>query len=128
MKGRGEGATLNGFLDQGSHFKGELSFEETFRIDGKFEGRIPAGSELILGDSAEVEAEIRVERVSINGTLKGSVRASERIEIHPRARVTADLHAPVLVIEEGAFFQGSCDMTAESASRLIEMPSQATRK
>ncbi len=55
------------------------------------------------------------------GTLKGTVYASERIEIHPRARVTADLHAPVLKIEEGAFFQGSCSMTAESAPKLVDM-------
>jgi cytoskeletal protein CcmA (bactofilin family) len=123
MKPRGEGATLNGFLDKGSHFKGELTFEETFRIDGNFEGTIPAGSELILGDTAEVTADIRVERVSINGALKGTVHATERIEIHPRARVTADLHAPVLKIEEGAFFQGSCDMSGSSAPNVLEMPS-----
>ena len=124
MKSRGEGATLNGFLDKGSYLKGELSFEETFRIDGKFEGKSPSGSELILGDSAEVDAEIHVERLSINGSLKGTVRASERIEIHPRARVTADLQTPVLRIEEGAFFQGSCDMSADAAPRIVEMPAQ----
>jgi cytoskeletal protein CcmA (bactofilin family) len=128
MKNRGDGATLNGFLDKGSHLKGELSFEETFRIDGKFEGTIPRGSELILGDSAEVDAEIHVDRVSINGSLKGSVRASERIELHPRARVTADLQTPLLRIEEGAYFQGSCDMAPEPVSRLVEMPSSASRK
>src|SRR6185436_12541998 len=110
MKPRGDGATLNGFLDKGSRFKGELSFEETFRIDGKFEGTIPSGSELILGDTAEVDAQIRV----------------ERIEIHPRARVTADLHAPVLRIEEGAYFQGTCDMSGDTAPKLLEMP--GTRK
>jgi len=122
MKPRGEGATLNGFLDKGSHLKGELTFEETFRIDGKFEGTIPSGSELILGDSAEVDAEIHVERLSINGSLKGTVNASERIEIHPRARVMAELHSPTLLIEEGAFFQGTCDMTPESAPKLVELP------
>ena len=121
MRPRNDGATLNGFLDKGSRFKGELSFDETFRIDGKFEGMIPSGSELILGDSAEVEAEIRVERVSINGTLKGTIHATERIEIHPRARVTADLHAPVLKIEEGAYFQGTCDMGG-ATPKLVEMP------
>ena len=122
MKPRGEGATLNGFLDKGSQMKGELSFEETFRIDGRFEGRIPSGGELILGDSAEVDAEIHVERISINGSLKGTVRAGERVEIHPRARVTADLHTPILRVEEGAFFQGSCEMTGETSPRLLEMP------
>ena len=128
MKTRGDGATLNGFLDKGSHLKGELTFEETFRIDGKFEGKIPSGSELILGDSAEVDAEIRVERLSINGSLKGSVHASERIEIHPRARVTAQLHTPVLRVEEGAFFQGSCSMSPESSPKLVEVPLPASRK
>ena len=121
MKPRGEGATLNGFLDKGSHLKGELTFEETFRIDGKFEGKIPSGSELILGDSAEVDAEIRVARLSINGSLKGTAIATERIEIHPRARVTADLQTPLLRIEEGALFQGSCDMSGGPAPKLVEM-------
>jgi cytoskeletal protein CcmA (bactofilin family) len=44
MKLRGEG-TLNGFIDKGSHFRGDLAFEETFRIDGRFEGKIRSGSE-----------------------------------------------------------------------------------
>jgi cytoskeletal protein CcmA (bactofilin family) len=128
MKTRGDGATLNGFLDKGSHLKGELTFEETFRIDGRFDGKIPSGSELILGDSAEVDAEIRVERVSINGAFKGSIFASERVEIHPRARVTAQIHTPVLRIEEGAFFQGSCSMGTENVPKLVEMPGGGARK
>ena len=128
MKTRGEGATLNGFLDKGSHLKGELAFEETFRIDGKFEGKIPSGGELILGDSAEVEGEIHVERVSINGAFKGSIHATERVEIHPRARVTAQIQTPVLSIEEGAFFQGSCAMGKDSAPKLLEVPAQVSHK
>ena len=67
-----------------------------------------------------------MDRLSVNGSLKGTVHATERIELHSRARVTADLKTPVLRIEEGAYFEGSCDMTPEPASRLVEMP--ATRK
>lgn len=129
MKIRSEGATLNGFLDKGSHLKGELVFEETFRIDGRFEGKIPSGGELILGDSAEVEAEIHVQRVSINGAFNGSIEAKERVEIHPRGRVNGDIETPVLSIEEGAFFQGSCRMAAaDAATNLVEMPGSAARK
>jgi len=123
MRGKAEGSTLNGFIDRGSHFSGELSFEETFRIDGRFEGRIRSGSELILGDSAEVSAEIEVGRLSINGTLRGSAKATERIELLPRARVYADLAAPVLRVEEGAFFEGSCKMREVSGSNVVVLPS-----
>lgn len=120
MKPKGEGATLNGFLDKGSHFKGELSFEETFRIDGRFEGKIRSGSELILGDTADVNAHIQVGRLSVNGKLQGEVQATERIELLARSRVLATLAAPILKVEEGAFFQGSCQMS-EAGPRVVEL-------
>jgi cytoskeletal protein CcmA (bactofilin family) len=122
MKIKPEGTTLNGFLDKGSRLQGELEFEETFRIDGKFEGKIRSGSELILGDTAEVTGEIEVGRLSINGSLKGTARATERIELHARARVEADLSTPVLKIEEGARFDGSCRMGEEAKSNVIDLP------
>ena len=120
MKPRSEGTTLNGFLDKGSHFKGELTFEETFRIDGRFEGKIRSGSELNLGDSADVQAEIHVGSLSVNGKLQGEVHATERIELLARSRVTGSLSAPILKIEEGAFFQGSCQMS-EAGPRVVEL-------
>lgn len=97
---------LNGFLDEGSHFKGDLTFEDTMRIDGKFEGTIRSENLLIIGDTGEVQGEVRVGSVSIDGTLRGSVVAREKIEIHPRGRVYAKLQSPTLKIEEGATFQG----------------------
>jgi cytoskeletal protein CcmA (bactofilin family) len=122
MKLRGEGSTLNGFIDKGSHVRGDLVFEDTFRIDGRFEGKIRSGSELILGDTAEVTAEIDVGRLSVNGSLKGSVRASERVELLARARVFADITTPTLRVEEGAVFHGGCQMGEEEASNLVELP------
>jgi len=97
---------LNGFLDEGSHFKGDLTFDDTMRIDGKFEGTIRSDHLLIVGDTGVVDADVHVGSVSIDGTLRGTVVAREKIEIHPHGRVYAKLQAPVLKIEEGATFQG----------------------
>jgi cytoskeletal protein CcmA (bactofilin family) len=107
-KKSGDGV-LNGFLDQGCHFKGDLAFEDTLRIDGKFEGTIHSDNDLIVGDTAEIQAEIHVGGISIDGTVKGKIVA-RKIEIHPHGRVFAELVAPSLKIEEGALFQGSCSM------------------
>ncbi len=105
MKLRGEGSTLNGFIDKGSHVRGDLAFEDTFRIDGKFEGKIRSGSELILGDTAEVTAEIDVGRLSVNGSLKGSVRATERVELLARSRESSrDIATPILRDRGGGGF------------------------
>ena len=121
MKPRGDGSALNGYIDKGSYIRGDLSFEETFRIDGRFEGKIRSGGELILGDDADVNAEMEVGRLSVNGKLKGSVQATERVELLAGARVLGDISTPVLRIEEGAHFEGACQMGKET-SNLVELP------
>ncbi|MGH9459350.1 MAG: bactofilin family protein [Thermoanaerobaculia bacterium] len=106
-----QGGDLNGFLDRGSSFRGELEFEDTMRIDGRFHGKITSKNELIVGDSATVEGDIHVGRIAISGTVMGKVKADQAIEIHRSGRVYSDLETPTLIIEEGAIFQGNCTMS-----------------
>lgn len=101
---------MSGFLDVGSAFKGELSFKDTIRIDGKFEGSIRAGKTLVIGESAEVDAQIEVTNISVSGHLRGSVRNAERVELLETARCECDLNTKILMVEEGAVFEGQCSM------------------
>jgi cytoskeletal protein CcmA (bactofilin family) len=107
---KGKSGDLNGFLDRGSSFKGELEFEDTMRIDGKFNGRIHSKNELIVGESAHIEGDIHVGRIAISGTVVGKIVAAQRVEIHRNGKVYSDIDTPALVIEEGAIFQGNCVM------------------
>ncbi len=100
------GGVLNGFLDRGARFEGTLTFEDVFRIDGYFKGTVISDHELVVGDGATVEGEIRIGRISVSGNIRGVVYAKERIEIHSGANVQAELHTPNLVVEEGATIQG----------------------
>lgn len=109
MKGNRTGE-LNGFLDRGSSFKGELEFDDTMRIDGKFNGRITSKNELIVGESAHIEGDVHVGRIAISGTVVGKIVASQRVEIHRNGKVFSDIDTPALIIEEGAVFQGNCVM------------------
>jgi cytoskeletal protein CcmA (bactofilin family) len=101
---------LNGFMDQGTEFEGELRFKDTFRIDGSVKGRIVSDNTLIVGESGRVDADIECGVVSIRGTVTGRVLGRERIELLAGSRVQASLVSPKLLIEDGAFFQGQCDM------------------
>lgn len=109
MKGKGSGE-LNGFLDRGATFKGELEFEDTMRIDGRFNGKIMSKNELIVGESAHIEGDIHVGRIAISGTVVGRIVAEQRVEIHRNGKVFSDIDTPALIIEEGAIFQGNCTM------------------
>lgn len=101
---------VSGFIDKDTEIVGDIRFKDSFRIDGVFKGKILSGTSLIIGESGVVEADVEVNTISVNGRFKGSVVAKSRAEIFSHGRVTGKIVAPKLIIEEGAFFQGSCQM------------------
>lgn len=105
-----EHGEISGFLDEGTDFEGELRFRDTMRIDGRFSGKITSKSVLIIGESADIKAEIYVSNVSINGRVTGKIHADKKIEIHSKGKVFCDVVTPSLLIEDGAFFHGNCNM------------------
>ncbi|MFQ5789684.1 MAG: polymer-forming cytoskeletal protein [Acidobacteriota bacterium] len=129
MKRRSEPTgDLSGFLDHGTEFKGDITFTDTLRIDGTFEGSV-RGRTLVVGETADVNADIEVGSVFVSGRLRGRVQASERVELQRTARVQLELDTSVLVIEEGAVFEGSCSMQkAHSGPRELESRSADLKK
>jgi cytoskeletal protein CcmA (bactofilin family) len=113
----GKGGDLNGFLDHGSSFTGELEFEDTMRIDGRFKGKITSKNELIVGEQATIDGDIHVGRIAISGTVLGKIKADQKVEIHRSGRVYSDIETPALIIEEGAVFQGNCVMAERNEKK-----------
>jgi cytoskeletal protein CcmA (bactofilin family) len=106
-------AEITALLGRGTRFEGKLHFEGRVRIDGYFKGEIRSDDTLIVGDGAEVHAEIDVATVIVRGgAVHGNIRAKTAIEIHAPAKVVGNLHSPSLFIDRGVEFQGSCRMDA----------------
>ena len=103
---------LDGHLAEGTHISGTLKFEGTVQIDGRFEGDVKSHGKLILGASAEVDADISVAELEVLGTLRGNVEARERLTIRTGGVVEAKIVAGKIAIEPGAIFRGSCEMPA----------------
>ncbi|HVR64018.1 MAG TPA: polymer-forming cytoskeletal protein [Polyangia bacterium] len=97
-------------LGRGSEFEGKLSFEGTVRIDGKLSGEIFTDDTLIIGEGAEVNAEINVGAIVIEGTIHGNVNAKRSVEIHTPGKVIGNISTPSLFIEKGVIFEGTCQM------------------
>ena len=112
MKLRTGSGELNGFLDAGSHIKGELHFEDTFRIDGKLTGTAISEGDLVIGADGEVDGEVRTSRVFISGTVRGRIQVTRRVEITAKGRVFAEIDTPSLVMEDGALLEGQCSMSS----------------
>lgn len=105
---------LNGFVDAGTRFRGELEFETTFRVEGKVEGTVSSNGTLVIGEGGEVDGDIRVGQLFVSGVVRGSVKATRRIQLCAQGKAFAELETPSLVIEDGAIFDGRCSMTREA--------------
>lgn len=95
-------------------FKGEIAFEHSMRVEGKVEGKINTKGKLSLGKGAQITAEAVVGQLAVEGSFKGNVVASERIELASSAHVLGDIRAPKLVIAEGATFVGNCHVSPDA--------------
>lgn len=122
------GVKISGFIDKDTEITGDIKFKESFRIDGVFKGKILSGGGLIIGETGEVEADIEVISIAVNGRVKGSIKAKDKIEIFSKGRVIGSVSAPKLTIEDGAFFQGSCQMEMKSLeSKTRETENKAAK-
>jgi cytoskeletal protein CcmA (bactofilin family) len=115
---------ITALLGRGTEFEGKLHFEGRVRIDGVFKGEIRSDDTLVIGEGAEVHAEIDVATVIVRGgVVHGNIRARTAIELHSPGKMIGNLQAPSLFIDRGVEFQGSCRMdpidgkvTAKAAS------------
>ncbi len=103
---------INALLGRGSEFEGKLTFQGTVRIDGRFAGEIYSDGTLVVGEGAEVQAEIRVANVMVYGDVTGNVVATGAVELHAPAQLRGNITSPALHIDKGVFFDGSCQMSS----------------
>ena len=123
-------------LGSSLHVKGEITGSEDLLIDGSVEGLIQLDErKLTVGATAKVTADIIAREVVVYGTVKGTLRAKDRIEIKKNGSVVGDLTTSRIMIEDGAYFKGSIEIdksadkdSSHSAFAKKESPATALSK
>jgi len=95
---------------EGVELSGDFYFPKRVYIGGVVKGKVRAETLLEVGPTGRIEAEADVRNISIQGEFQGTIRASERVEIHKEGKVHGEIFSPCLIIESGAFFEGHCNM------------------
>jgi len=97
-------------IGTGTTVEGNIIFAGGLRVDGRVRGDVIAAEgrpgTLVLSEQAQIEGEIRVSHVVINGSVIGPVHAAEYVELQPKANVSGDVHYKTLEIQLGAVVQG----------------------
>ena len=110
-----------GLIGRGIEVIGDISFADRLQVDGKTQGKLTSDNgTLIVGESARIEAQIDVGVCVVYGLVQGNLIARSKLEIRKSGRVQGDVITPVLLVEEGAVFNGAIRMSQETGSRLLE--------
>ncbi len=118
---------LSGFVGNGTVLTGEATFKAMLRVDGHLSGRVHSDSgTLIIGTNGLVDADIQVAVAVIHGTVNGDIVASQRLELGRAAKVNGNIQTPSLIIEQGAVFEGTCQM-AQLKTALEKKPEEKQR-
>ena len=113
------------YVGTGLRIKGELSGNEDLLVDGTVEGPIHlADHKLTVGLSGKLTSDVVAREIVVHGTVKGNLRASERIEIMKNGSVVGNLTTARILIEDGASFKGSIEIDREAATILPDKTTQ----
>ena len=96
--------------------KGQIFAREDLMIDGEVEGTVECQEHrLTIGPNARVQAGLKAREIVIHGSIQGNVDATDKIDIKKEAKLVGDIKTSRIVIEDGAYFKGSIDISKAGA-------------
>src|SRR5947208_6215895 len=105
-----DGIEIESLIGERSNFEGTLKTEGPVRLLGSIQGEIESKSTIYVEEKAHVTARLTGAHVSIAGHVDGQIYCEGRVEIRPTGRVTGEINAGALIVQEGAYFDGNSKM------------------
>ena len=103
--------------------KGQIFSREDLTIDGEVEGTVECHEHrLTIGPNGRVQAGLKAREIVIYGSIQGNVEAVEKIDIKKEAKLVGDIKTSRIMIEDGAYFKGSIDI---SKAAQVQRPTPA---
>ena len=112
-------------IDPHARFNGKYVSDRDLRIEGEAQGEIECQGTLIISPQARVRSAIKAHNVIVSGDYEGDVDCGGRFEIGSTGRVKGNIKTQVLVVKEGAHWEGGVTMTREPGARPAAAPTPA---
>ena len=120
------------FVGEEVAFKGTIRYQGTVRVDGRLEGEIYTDGNLIIGQKAVITAKIEAGTVTCQGRISGEILAKNRVKLLSPAVFDGTISTPLLSMDEGVMFNGSCNMSQKGerkglGSKLVVSVEEAVK-
>ena len=109
-----ESVEVETLIGERTNFEGTLKTEGAVRLLGSVQGEIESKATIIVEEKAHVTARLTGAQVTVAGQVDGQIYCEGRVEIRPTGRVTGEINAGALIVQEGAYFDGNSRMATPS--------------
>lgn len=114
-----QGANVNNtVVGQSILISGKLTGDEDLTVRGRVEGELTLSRTLIVEPTGVVKANVAVKNAIVSGVVVGNINATESVELTREGRMVGDIHAPRVIIVDGASFRGRVDMGEVEPGRM----------
>jgi len=107
-------ATPNSFIsnriNHGTTFEGSLTSDGDVRIEGLIRGTLQTKAKVAVGPTGVIEGDVYCKSADIEGRITGDIEVSEVLTLKASAVVEGNIYTAKIVIENGAHFDGVCNM------------------
>lgn len=114
-------------IGNGAECNGDFNAEGSVRIDGVVNGNVTVTGVLIVGATGQVNGDVTATSTVIGGEVYGNVNITEKTELISTARIIGNITTQLIVIDEHAIFQGSCNMNQDENSKRPRPSFKASR-
>jgi len=90
---------------------GSIKCSGGIKMAGKINGDVTTAGDVSVEKGAAIKGNVIAASVVVHGMIKGNITAKERIELKGAARVSGDIKARRLVVEEGVSLVGKFEIT-----------------
>lgn len=99
---------------------GSIKCASTIQIDGKLKGDLTSSGDATIGANAVINGNVASESAVLKGQVNGNVSAKDRIQLTATAKLTGDIRAKRLSVEDGATLIGKTEVnpSGQAASRV----------
>ncbi len=115
-------------ISTGVLLEGKISSNGNVRIDGQVNGNINAKGNVTVGAQGEIDGEINAQIIMLGGRVSGSVIAGEKVILESTSSLKGDIITKILVIEEGAVFEGTSNMNNREQAEKGSFSSENTNE
>jgi cytoskeletal protein CcmA (bactofilin family) len=104
-------------ISEGTTVKGSLNTKNDVRVAGRIQGEATSEGKFILTGTGKVDGDVQASDADVAGKVEGELRVSNKLILRKTAEITGDIYTKVLLVEEGASFDGACKMSSNPTSK-----------